>query len=132
VSPRGLTLIAAVREKPNLMGTTHGPLPGWPAGTRRLILTWGDGPLPTATTLSSPHARANHSPGIPPRRRTYGHPAISGRLALPGVPGTAPEEGVDRVLRTVSDAGGAAGRPNGSRRRRPATGRSASCSRLHW
>jgi hypothetical protein len=27
------------------------------------------------------------APPRPPRRRTYGDPAISGRLALPGVPG---------------------------------------------
>ena len=52
VSPRGLTLIAAVSEKPNLMGTTYGAVPGWPAGTVRLILVWGDGVLPTAITLS--------------------------------------------------------------------------------
>ncbi len=52
VSPRGLTLIAARREKPNLMGTTYGALPGWPASTVRLILVWGDCPLPTAIPLS--------------------------------------------------------------------------------
>jgi hypothetical protein len=51
VSPRGLTLIAAVREKPNLLGSTYGPLPGWPAGTVRVIHVWGDAALPKATTL---------------------------------------------------------------------------------
>src|SRR5579864_2531877 len=52
VSPRGLTLIAAVSEKPNLLGTTYRAVPGWPASTVRLILVWGDGALPTAITLS--------------------------------------------------------------------------------
>jgi hypothetical protein len=53
VSPRGLTLIAAASEKPNLLGTTtYGAVPGWPTGTVRLILVWGDGVLPTAITLS--------------------------------------------------------------------------------
>jgi hypothetical protein len=52
VSPRGLTLIAAVSETPTLMGTTYGAVPGWPAGTVRLILVWGDGVLPTAITLA--------------------------------------------------------------------------------
>jgi hypothetical protein len=52
VSPRGLTLIAARPEKPNLMGATYGPLPGWPAVTVRLILVWPEAdPLPTAITL---------------------------------------------------------------------------------
>ena len=30
VSPRGLTLIAAVPEKPNVLGTTYGAVPSWP------------------------------------------------------------------------------------------------------
>lgn len=50
--PAGLTLIAAVSEKPNLMGTTYGALPGFPPSTVRLILVWGAGALPTAITLS--------------------------------------------------------------------------------
>jgi hypothetical protein len=51
VSPRGLTLATAVTEKPNLMGGTYSVPAGWPTGTVRLILVWGDGPLPTAITL---------------------------------------------------------------------------------
>jgi hypothetical protein len=50
VSPRGLTLVAPRREKPTLLGTTFGALPGFPASTVRLILVWGDGPLPSAIT----------------------------------------------------------------------------------
>lgn len=52
VSPRGLTLIAAVPEKPNVLGTTYGAVPGWPTGTVRLILVWGEAALPTAITLT--------------------------------------------------------------------------------
>jgi hypothetical protein len=52
VSPRGLTLIAARSEKPNLLGTTYGAMPGWPPSTVRLILVWGAGALPTAFPLS--------------------------------------------------------------------------------
>ena len=52
VSPRGLTRIAAVSEKPNVPGTTYGAVPGWPTDTVRLILVWGDSVLPTAITLS--------------------------------------------------------------------------------
>ena len=51
VSPRGLTVVAPRREPPNLMGTTYGALPGFPPSTVRLILVWGNGPLPKATTL---------------------------------------------------------------------------------
>jgi hypothetical protein len=51
VSPRGLTLIAAVRERPSLLGATYGPLPGWPAGTVRVVHVWSDGALPKAITL---------------------------------------------------------------------------------
>jgi hypothetical protein len=51
VSPRGLTLIAAVTEDPNLVGHRYGMLPGWPAGTVRLIHVWTDAPLPRAITL---------------------------------------------------------------------------------
>jgi hypothetical protein len=43
-------------------------------------------------------ARANHSPGTRPRRRTYGDPAISGRLALPSVPGAAYSGAANRLL----------------------------------
>jgi len=50
VSPRGLTLVAPRAEKPNLMGTSYGALPGFPQSTVRLILVWGDGPLPSAIT----------------------------------------------------------------------------------
>jgi hypothetical protein len=51
VSPRGLTVAAPVTEKPNLMGATYGALPGWPPTTVRLVLVWGEGPLPKAITL---------------------------------------------------------------------------------
>jgi hypothetical protein len=51
VSPRGLTVIVAVQERPNLLGSTYGALPGWPAGTVRLLLIWGDAALPKAITL---------------------------------------------------------------------------------
>jgi hypothetical protein len=51
VSPRGLTLVAARPEAPNLMGTRYQVPAGWPAGTVRLILVWGADPLPTAITL---------------------------------------------------------------------------------
>lgn len=51
VSPRGLTVVAPVSERPTLPGVSYGELPGWPAGTVRLVLVWGDGPLPTAVTL---------------------------------------------------------------------------------
>jgi hypothetical protein len=52
VSPRGLTLIAAVTAPPNLMGHEFGLPPGWPAGTVRLILCWPpDAALPTPLTL---------------------------------------------------------------------------------
>jgi hypothetical protein len=51
VSPRGLTVVAPRREKPNLMGTTYGALPGFPPSTVRLILIWGDGLLPKALSL---------------------------------------------------------------------------------
>ena len=53
VSPRGLTVVAPVTEKPALTGTTYSVPAGWPAGTVRLILVWGAGPLPQALTLSS-------------------------------------------------------------------------------
>lgn len=52
VSPRGLTVVAPVTEKPNLMGGTYSVPAGWPAGTVRLILIWDAGPLPRALTLS--------------------------------------------------------------------------------
>lgn len=51
VSPRGLTVVCPVSEKPNVMGATYGVLPGWPPTTVRLVLLWGEGPLPTAFTL---------------------------------------------------------------------------------
>ena len=52
VSPRGLTLVAVVAERPNLMGTMYQVPAGWPAGTVRLILVWPEAaPLPTAMTL---------------------------------------------------------------------------------
>lgn len=51
VSPRGLPLIAARSETPNVIGTTYRALPGFPPSTVRLILVWGAGPLPKATTL---------------------------------------------------------------------------------
>ena len=43
-----------------------------------------------------PRARPFHRPANPPPRRTYGDPAISGRLALSGVPG-APLKGRQTV-----------------------------------
>jgi hypothetical protein len=53
VSPRGLTVVAPVPEKPTLLGgATYGALPGWPPTTVRLILIWGADPLPTAITLT--------------------------------------------------------------------------------
>jgi hypothetical protein len=52
VSPRGLTLVAPVPEPPTLMGATYALPAGWPVGTVRLILVWGDGALPKAITLS--------------------------------------------------------------------------------
>jgi len=50
-SPRGLTLIAAVMAPPNLVGAACGAVPGWPAGTVRLILVWSGAPLPRAIML---------------------------------------------------------------------------------
>jgi hypothetical protein len=52
MSPRGLTLVAARAEPPNLVGHAYGLPPGLPEGTRRLILTWSpDAALPTPLTL---------------------------------------------------------------------------------
>jgi hypothetical protein len=52
VSPRGLTLIAARGEPPNLVGATYGALPGWPAATVRLVLVWPPAAaFPTPITL---------------------------------------------------------------------------------
>lgn len=51
VSPRGLTVVAPMTEKPNVMGAAYQVPAGWPAGTVRLILIWGDGPLPRALSL---------------------------------------------------------------------------------
>ena len=52
VSPRGLTLVTVVPERPNVMGTTYQVPAGWPAGTVRLILVWPEAdPLPTALTF---------------------------------------------------------------------------------
>jgi len=51
-SPRGLTLIAARVEPPNLGGHAYGLPPGFPPTTVRLILTWPpDAALPTPITL---------------------------------------------------------------------------------
>jgi hypothetical protein len=33
------------------MGTTYGAVAGFPPSAVRLILVWGDGPLPKAVTL---------------------------------------------------------------------------------
>ena len=52
VSPRGSTVVAPVTEKPTLTGATYSVPAGWPMGTVRLLLIWGDGPLPTALSLS--------------------------------------------------------------------------------
>jgi hypothetical protein len=46
VSPRGLTMVCPVREKPNLMGATYTVPAGWPAGTVRLVGT----PMQTPST----------------------------------------------------------------------------------
>jgi hypothetical protein len=52
-------------------------------------------------TASSPdladHASPHHRPASPLRRPTYGDPAISGRLALSGVPGERPLKGRQTV-----------------------------------
>ena len=48
VSPRGLTLAAPRRETPNFLGATYGALSAFPPSTVRLVLVWGDGPLPRA------------------------------------------------------------------------------------
>jgi hypothetical protein len=50
VSPRGLTLVAPRRDTPNFLGATYGVLPAFPPSTVRLVLIWGDGPLPRAIT----------------------------------------------------------------------------------
>jgi len=69
VSPRGLTLVAVVDERPNLMGGTYQVPAGWPARTVRLILVWPDTePLPKAITLGT-QARLLHRPARPPQQR---------------------------------------------------------------
>lgn len=52
VSPRGLTLVAAVPERPNLMGGTYTVPAGWPIRHGAADPDLDDGPLPTALTLS--------------------------------------------------------------------------------
>ena len=56
-----------------LEDTAHGQttladraVPGWPAGTVRLILVWGDGALPTAITLSY-----SRNPRVGPSRKPH-------------------------------------------------------------
>jgi hypothetical protein len=41
-----------VTEPPTLLGARFQVPAGWPSGTVRLLLLWGDGPLPRALTLS--------------------------------------------------------------------------------
>jgi len=103
VSPRGLTLIAARSETPNVMGTTYGALPGFPPSTVRLILVWGADALPDGDSRSLSPAMPAPPPGPSSRSegaRTAPPPSLVGSRC-PVVPGTDTSWPADCVLRPL-------------------------------
>ena len=73
-------LIAAISEKPNLLDTTYAAVPGWPTGTVRLLLAWGEAALPSGGRgrggNNETQAHRGHAPSC----------AVPGRVLHDGLP----------------------------------------------